>query len=370
MTRVVKPMIILNRTIFLFLALTLVFACSTKQELFIDYSNSQIAYSGRIDSSQVKRAELYWSGSSIKFNFEGESISALIEDEKGDNYFNVIIDNDSLFILRPDTTKRYYQLASELPKGKHSIEIFKRTEWDRGKTFFYGFQIEGDPKVLPRSPSHKRKIEFYGNSITAGYAVEDTSGMDSPDSTYTNNYLSYAAITSRHFNANYRCICKSGIGITVSWFPLIMPELYDRLDPTDPNSKWNFSLYTPDIVVINLLQNDSWIVNLPDSEHFKMRFGTNVPDDEYIINAYQQFVTNIRIHYPKAKIICSLGSMDAAKEGSKWIGYVKKAIANINDNTIYTHIMPFIESSGHPSIKDQNEMANSLIGFIEENIDW
>lgn len=363
-------MTIFNRKILSLLILILVFACSTRQKLFVDYSNTQIVYSGRIDSTQVNGVALYWSGTSIKLNFEGESISGLFEDEKGDNYYNVIIDNDSLYIFRPDTIKRYYELASELSKGKHTIEIFKRTEWDRGETSFYGFQIAGDTKLLPKSPPYTRNIEFYGNSITAGYAIEDLSGKDSPDSTYTNNYLSYAAITARHFNANYHCICRSGIGITVSWIPQIMPEIYDRLDPTDPNSKWNFSFYSPDIVVINLLQNDSWLVNMPDYDEFKTRFGTEAPDDAYMINAYQQFVANIRSHYPKANIICSLGSMDAAKEGSKWVDYIKTAVANLNDKNIYTHIMPYIEASAHPSIKDQEEMANSLIGFIEDNIEW
>ncbi len=100
-----------------------------------------------------------------------------------------------------------------------------------------------------------------------------------------------------------------------------MPETYDRLNPTNSKSKWKFSLYSPDIVVINLLQNDSWITNMPDSDEFKMRFGTKAPDEEQIINAYQQFVANIRNHYPKTNIICSLGSMDAAREDSKWIAY-------------------------------------------------
>lgn len=363
-------MIILYRKILPFIILTLVFACSARQELFVDYSNSQIVYSGRIDSSQVKGVELYWSGTSIKFNFKGESISALIEDKKGDNYYNVIIDNDSLLIFQPDTIKRYYQLASDLPKGKHTIEIFKRTEWDRGKTTFYGFQIKGDPKLLPKPPPYKRKIEFYGNSITAGYAIEDTSGRDSPDSTFTNNYLSYAAITARHFNANYHCICKSGIGITIGWFPQTMPEIYDRLNPTDPNSKWDFTLYSPDIVVINLLQNDSWLVNMPERAEFKMNFGNNAPNDEYIISAYQQFVARIRKHYPKANIICALGNMDVTREGSNWISYIKKAVTNLNDKNIYTHFIPFKETPGHPSIIEQEEMANSLIQFIDENIDW
>jgi hypothetical protein len=352
------------------ICITLVFACSTEQELFVDYSNSQIEYAGRIDSSKVNGAELYWSGSSIKINFEGESLSAFMEDENGDNYYNIILDNDSLFILHTDTIKRYYQLASQLPKGKHTIEIFKRTEWDRGKTSFYGFQIKGNPKLLHKSEPPKRKMEFYGNSITAGYAVEDTSGKDSPDSTFTNNYLSYAAITARHFNAAYQCICRSGIGITVSWIPLIMPELYDRLNPTDPNSKWAFSQYSPDIVVINLFQNDSWLVNMPNSEAYKTRFGNESPDDAYLINAYQQFLSKIRTHYPNAHIICSLGCMDAVKEGSIWKDYIKTAAANLNDEMIYTHFMPYLEASTHPSIKDQEIMANDLIQFIEDTINW
>ncbi len=119
-------------------------------------------------------------------------------------------------------------------------------------------------KILEPSRLPKRKIEFFGNSITCGYAINDKV-HDSPNGYYENNYDAYAAITARHFNAQYHCTSKSGIGIIVSWFPLIMPEMYDRLDPTDSASKWDFSKYTPDLVVINLLQNDSWIVNMPDN---------------------------------------------------------------------------------------------------------
>ena len=345
-------------------------ACSVKEEVWIDYSNLHIAYTGRIAMSETKGAEIYWSGTSVKFNFEGESVSALLEDEKGDNYFNVIIDEEPPTVLRPDTSKRYYQLAAGLAKGKHTVEIFKRTEWDRGKTSFYGFQISGNPKPLPRSPSKNRGIEFYGNSITSGYAMEDTSGEDSPDSKYINNYLSYGAITARYFDADYHCISKSGIGITVSWFPQIMPEIYDRLDPTNPDSKWNFSAYSPDVVVVNLLQNDSWIVNLPDYEQFKMRFGTEAPDSTAIIGAYQQFVGSLRNHYPQANIICSLGCMDAAKEGSKWMDYIETAVSNLEDDRVYTHFMPYIKATAHPSVTDHEAMARSLTGFIEANIEW
>lgn len=353
-----------------FLVTVILISCSNKNEIFINTSNPNIEYWGRIDNSNLKCAELYWSGSSIKINFEGASIYTLLKDETGDNYYNIIIDNDSIVIFKPDTIKQYYPLALNLSKGKHSIKIFKRTEWNRGKTSFYGFKIKNNAKLLQKSTPKKRRIEFYGNSITAGYAVEDTSERDSPDSTFTNNYLSYAAITARHYDAQYQCICKSGIGITISWFPLIMPNLYDRLIPTDSTSKWNFNQYTPNIVVINLLQNDSWLVNMPERKEFKITFKNNIPNDMYIINAYQKFVARIRKQYPNANIICMLGNMDATKDGSIWAKYIEKAVSNLNDKNIYTHFIPFKKTPGHPSIKEQEEMANSLIKFIDKNIDW
>ncbi|TRX62584.1 electron transporter RnfD [Fulvivirga sp. M361] len=363
-------MISFGRTIALLVSLFFALSCTDKKDLFIDYSNPEIAYSGRIDTSWVQGAGLHWSGTSIKINFEGESIAALLQDDKGDNYYNIIVDDDSLFILRPDTVKRYYLLTQSLPEGKHTVEIFKRTEWERGKTVFYGFRITGNAKLLPGPMDKKRKIEFYGNSITAGYAVEDLSGKDSPDSTFTNNYRSYSAITARHFDAEYQCICKSGIGIMISWAPLIMPEMYDRLVPSDTASKWDFSLYTPDIVVINLFQNDSWLVNMPERAEFKANFGDTAPDDDDIINAYQKFVAIIRGHYPDTHIICALGNMDATRVGSKWTDYIEQAVDNLNDSKIYTHFMPFKNTPGHPSIKEQQDMADGLVQFIEENINW
>ncbi|MCB0474314.1 MAG: electron transporter RnfD [Flavobacteriaceae bacterium] len=361
-----------NSKIYLFriVLLLVLISCASRKELYIHYSDPQIKYSGRIDSTGRKAAELYWSGTTIQANFKGRSIDALFDDTKGDNYYDIIIDQGAPTIFRPDTLKQYYTLASGLSKGKHHIEIFKRTEWTRGTSSFYGFKIKGHPDLLSKPAAVKRKIEFYGNSITAGYAVEDFSGKDRPDSTFTNNYLSYAAITARHFNAQYQCICRSGIGITVSWFPQIMPELYYRLDPNDENSHWDFSAYTPDIVVINLFQNDSWIVNMPNNEQFRRRFGDQAPDDGSIIKSYENFVGAIREAYPNASIICMLGNMDITKTGSKWPGYVKQAVANLNDAKIYTLIVPFKNTKGHPSIAEQKILADHLIQFIDDTVKW
>lgn len=185
----------ISKFLFFLVLISVIISCSNKKDTIFLFSNPNIEYWGRIDATQNNATALYWSGSSIKINFEGTSIQAELKDETGDNYYNVIIDNDSLHAIKPDTIKKYYSLATNLSKGKHTLELFKRTEWNRGKTLFYGIKTD---KILQKDAPKKRKIEFYGNSITAGYAVEDLSGKDSPDSTYTNNYLSYAAITARH----------------------------------------------------------------------------------------------------------------------------------------------------------------------------
>ncbi|MBN2348806.1 MAG: electron transporter RnfD [Bacteroidales bacterium] len=345
--------------------------CTQKNNPGISFQDPQISYMGRIGTnSDSTAAALYWSGSSISVNFRGTEVYAKMKDENGDNYYNIIIDSDSIFVLRTDTTLKLYTLANGLERGNHTIEIFKRTEFDRGTTYFYGFEPGPGTKFLPASPAKKRVIEFYGNSITAGYAVEDYSGNDSPDSTFTNNYLSYAALTARHYDARYTGIIKSGIGITISWFNYIMPEIYDRLDPNDPNSNWDFTKNIPGLVIINLLQNDSWLVNMPEHTSFIETFGTQPPSEDFIINAYQDFVISIRTVYPETSIICMLGNMDITQEGSPWPGYVQQAVENLNDPKIYTYFVPYKNTPGHPGIEEQEVMAKSLIQFIDENITW
>jgi len=149
-----------------------------------------------------------------------------------------------------------------------------------------------------------------------------------------------------------------------------MPDIYDRLNPIDSSSKWNFKKYQPDIVVVNLFQNDSWLVNKPEHVQFKARFGNTKPTEAFIINAYKNFLQSIRGKYPNAQIICALGDMDATKEGSKWPGYIDSAVAMMKDKKIVTHFFAYKGSPGHPITKDHIVMANDLIAFIEKQGYW
>ncbi|MEP6952338.1 MAG: SGNH/GDSL hydrolase family protein [Ginsengibacter sp.] len=359
----------LYRFLFILILPGALFGVSNAQIKIIPYSNKSIYYEGRI-ADKPGAAELSWPGTSVSILFKGTGISAILKDIDTANYYNVIVDEKVILKIHTDTSKHSYVLASGLSKGKHKVELFKRTEWDKGKTWFYGFETPRRTKLLPAPVPKKRKIEFYGNSITCGYAMEDSSGKDSEHGYFENNYLSYAAITARHFDAQYYCIAKSGIGIMVSWFPLIMREMYDRLDATDSTSKWDFAKYIPDLVVIDLFQNDSWIIEKPEHEQFKYRFGAKAPDENFIIASYKDFVELIRNKYPDAGIICTLGNMDATKKGSPWPGYVLQAVKQLHDPKIYAYFFEYKNTEGHPKVAEQKAMANSLIDFIENNIRW
>ncbi len=352
----------------LILFLSVFFSCAEAQNKLIKFDDQRITYSGRT-GFKADAAELSWPGASVKINFTGFGMAVVLKDQDTSNYYNVILDGKVISKIHPDTSRKSYVLASGLSAGKHTLELFKRTEWDKGKTWLYGFMPIKEASLLPASKPQKRKIEFYGNSITCGYATEDYKN-DSSIGYFENNYLSYAAITARHFDAQYSCIAKSGIGMLISWFPLVMPEMYDRLDATDSTSKWDFAKYTPDLVVINMFQNDAWLTQKPDYPEFQHRFGTKAPSADTIVLTYKKFVQNIRSKYPKAQIICTLGSMDATQKGSPWPGYIVKAVQELNDRKIYTHFFPFKNTPGHPKVTEQKIMADDLIAFIEQTIKW
>lgn len=344
-------------------------SCQVYAQKTVSFNDSHIQYMGRI-SKLGDAAEFSWPGTSATINFNGSGMSALLQDEHGLNFYDVVVDGKVMNIIHPDSVKRSYRLVANLPVKNHQLVLFKRTEWTMGKTWFYQFRLDKKGDVLTAPAPKKRHIEFYGNSITCAYAVEDSSGKDRGTGPYEDNYVSYAAITARHFNAEYSCIARSGIGILISWFPQIMPEMYDLLDATDPKSKWDFSKYTPEIVVVNLFQNDSWLVKRPADPEFKKRFGVLAPGPDKIISAYRDFIKKLRDKYPNTHIICVLGNMDATKAGSPWPGYVEKAVAGMNDPKIYTHFFPYKNRTGHPNTMEQQAMADDLIAFIDQHIKW
>lgn len=266
-------------------------------------------------------------------------------------------------------------MVAGLPLGDHHLELVKRTEPWEGSTTFKGFILDDNAKVVPFARKEKLQLVFFGNSITSGMGNEDLSanGRNNSNPLYKNHYLSYASVTARELNAEHHSISLSGIGITVSWGDYIMSEVYNRINPFDADSRCHFTSFQPDVVVVNLFQNDSWLVERPDYEQFKIRFPDgHKPTDQELVEAYVAFLKKIRAAYPSAPIVCALGSMDATREGSKWPGLVQQAvdkmIAGDKKEKITTFFFSYNGHHGHPTIYHDQQMGHQLATYIRKEV--
>ncbi|MHC4503970.1 MAG: electron transporter RnfD [Planctomycetota bacterium] len=324
----------------------------------IPADHEHFQYTGRIDFSRRSAPQITWPGTYIKARFTGTSLKVILADEKGKNHFGVFIDGnyESPHVIRCTQGKSTYDVAKGLAPGEHSVMIFKRTEGDQGTTIFGGLVLDGGAKLLPPGPRPRLRIEIIGDSISCGLGNEARNKKQEHDAAYKNNFLAYGAITARALDAEYMCTAKSGIGLIKSWFPVTMVQYHRQLLATGGSPggpRWDFKKWQPHIVVINLFQNDSWIVKKAP------------PGDAERVEAYVRFVKTIRGHYPKAHIFCTLGTMSASK--SKWARYVRTAAEEVSaagDSKVHSYIFKGGTGNMHPRVNHHRQMAAELTELI------
>ena len=143
-----------------------------------------------------------------------------------------------------------------------------------------------------------------------------------------------------------------------------MPELYDRILAHDSKSKWDFSTWTADVVVVNLGTND---------------FANGDPGQPYV-DAYAGLVQKVRGHYPDAYILCAVGSMLSGASLTKDIAYVKGVVSKANaDGDAKVSFVDLGQQDGaadglgcayHPSVKTDYKMADKLTAAIKVVTGW
>ena len=327
----------------------------------ISAQNENIVFHGRIDFSNLQAPKLFWPGSGFSLWFEGTSIEVVLDDLDGSNYYNAIIDDDFSNRTVIDCIKgtKPYVISKNLTPGVHKLQLLRRTDGTTPQTIFKGINVNGDGKIIsPQESQPKLKIEFYGDSITSGHGNLDESRENNDDKSTWDNYQSYASIISRELNADLRCISMSGIGVMVSWYPLIMPQVYDRINPNREFPKNDFTQWKPDIVVVNLLQNDDWLINRLSP----------IPDTEERIKHYANFIQSIRNQYQFAIIFCTLGNMNITREKSPWPAVVQAAVDSLDDPKLFFTTMPYKNTGGHPTVSEHRQMADILTPFIKSKI--
>lgn len=319
-----------------------------------------------------------WSGSAVTVRFHGTGLAVDLQDA-GQNRFAVLVDGQlRLDRVVPGRRRRTLPLVAGLPKGEHTLTLYRLTEALVGETVLHGFHLPEGGTFLPAPPAARRRIEVIGDSISAGYGNEGPSELCSFSPSTENHYETYGAIAARALDADLVTIAWSGKGVMSNrgdaTDAVLLPELWRRTLPTREDSPWPFAAPPPQVVVINLGTND---------------FAPAVADTSPFAAAYARFVAEVRERYPEAMLLCAVGPLlrdpepaERAPNGGA-LSAVRQAlsatvVARRRAGDERVEVLEFEavrESEGwgcdyHPSVASHRRMAGTLAARIRELVRW
>ncbi|SEU22927.1 SGNH/GDSL hydrolase family protein [Paenibacillus sp. NFR01] len=324
------------------------------------------------------------SGSGVEFSFFGTKAHVTI---KGDqiaqgetNLARIAIEVNGKRVVdeQIDQPLRSYTVFESETEQQVTVKIIKLSEAAMSTVGIQEIIVDAAEGIRPASPN-VHTIEFIGDSITCGYGVDDEVALH-PFSTGTEDVTkAYAYLTAQALQADYSMVSYSGYGIISGYtdndqklLTHLIPDYYEkvaksegRLDGTlDPLTlSWDFSAFTPELIVVNLGTND---------DSYTKDFADLQAD---YAEQYTEFLKMVRKNNPEAQILCTLGIM-----GDRLFPFVEQAVVRYMQETGDTRIatMKFdvqLEEDGyaadfHPSQVTHKKAAHKLTAYIRELMGW
>ena len=340
-------------------------AQNEKPEVTTPATDSHIEYIGRTLITD-EGVSFDYSGTYIRIRFEGKSLAIRCSDTKGD-WFNVWTDRemdaeeDARFKVSSRDT--VIVVAEKLRKGRHEVLIQKRTEGEQGT--FTLHEVITEKPLLQAKGQKKRHIEFIGDSYTCGYGTE-ASHKDTWCPETENCALTYAAIVSRFFDADYNLVSHSGRGVVRNYNDgdegNNMPDRYKYTFDESREHLWmaKAASYEPDIAVIYLGTNVFSCGKKPSRADFCKR--------------YTELLHLIKDNYGKKfPIICMSPKWD-----DQIYEYIRHAVQSSGlKNVAYMGVTQYVHNEtsehgadGHPNYQGHRKIASVLIPYISTMTGW
>lgn len=332
-----------------------------------------ITWCGRTVQDNSGNRYLIGSASSLKFRFRGNQCRLWllnVSPADGSNYISWVLDgiHHQRIPVRFDAFTSL-DIPVESTSEFHDIEIYKETEASCGYIVINKIEAE---EISETPKSGKKKIEFIGNSITAGMASDPS--LVPCEAGYRcdqhNAYDAYGPRAARALDCDYMIVAVSGIGAYRNWgteYP-VMADVYEStfLTGQSDDPKWTFDEFIPDLVCINLGTND---FSEGDGITPRLPF-----DSTKFIHRYVELIHKIHSHYPESKFLLlqhpmpgqhHMGMLDACLLSVKL--KAESSIAGLKPVSIFSFSY-FTGSgcSGHPSVEEHEKMANELAPVIEK----
>jgi hypothetical protein len=321
---------------------------------------------GRTAPGTMGGTRFEWSGSNVSARFMGTQVSVQLQDGSNGNSFEVVIDGGAPKQIFTSAGQTMYPLATGLSNGPHDVLLWRDSEASYGPTEFVAFSDFGPGgSLLPAPAAPNRSIELVGDSFSCGAGILSATAC-SPPIKIENHYLSYGAIAARAVRADLVTIAWSAIGVyrnfgsTTSTPTTVMPARYDWAIPTDKTA-WEFSNLQPDVVVMNLNNND---------------FSTGNPGQAYV-DAYLKLTRHIRANYPNATFIHVVEWKTGSTTDQSAANVVNQMVATLKAGGDPKHsvfdMRPYANTKqcgGHPDMAAAQTMGNALATELRSVMGW
>lgn len=361
---------------------------------------SRAEESGSVDPSSP--VTLWWAGSGIEFDFDGESVDIGFNADWNQINPWVCVELDGVLITRAPVARGFsrMQIFSGMNPGQKRswhVRVLRETEPqpgdDRQLLQVVGLDGKGG-KFLHMRPV-TRRIEFLGDSITAGEGAIGQLHDNDWASPFFNTWNTYMRMTGEALDADFRQIAISGWGIRSDWQNNphnIIPRIYGQVCSPMTGQKQvalgsqeqaDFDDWQPDVVCVNLGTNDSGAFDQPaykdpqTGETFKehKKDGVYDPDDMKALgDSIRTFLGTLRRLHPKALIIFDFGMLALELEH-----FYKKTVTDYaqqtgDSNMMFFHLPPlepgWIGSHEHPGPLSHRAAARALSAAISARLGW
>lgn len=339
--------------------------------MIVELDDEKLQYSGRIDDSDPKSPVLIFAASFVAFRFFGTGAELTAENKRDcmDHYIGVIADGRQSKIKLAAQGRQRLVLAEGLEEAEHEILLFKRQD-SCHELVLHRLELYGNAALLPMPEKPERKIEVYGDSVSAGEVSEavEYAGKADPvhNGEYSNSWYSYSWMTARRLHAQLHIVAHGGIALLdgTGWYCppgyLGMETVWDKLHDNPniaPLTAWDFSKYRPHVVIVAIGQNDSnpedYMKTDPEGEKAK-RWR----------KAYKEWLLKLRGVYPRALIILTTTILE---HDAGWDASIEAVCRELEDERIvhFLYSRNGRGTPGHVRIPEAEQMAEELSALIE-----
>jgi len=221
-------------------------------------------------------------------------------------------------------------------------------------------------------------MEFIGDSLTCGYGVDDENPEHWFKTSTEDATKSFAYKMAQILDSDYSMFCMSGYGVVSGGttpglkVDAVIPNYYEAMgfcemdvmpDQKQPDEiQWDFSLFQPDAIVINLGTND-----------YSYCYGDDELSQEFA-DGYVDFLKMIRKNNPTARFFCVIGI--CGDEIYPWIcKAVESYTSETGDDKITTITIPKPPGchgacSRHPTESAYSIAADSYASIVRSVMGW